>query len=271
MSYQDTRVPPFRRFNTTNIYGNLDKFREKVKGLKQKSVVVIRGLPGTGKTKLADSLSEYGPVFHMRNYLPPPSVNIAEDGSETQKIVYTIDNIKKAHMSMRQDIKRLIANPKFNKPIIVSAPHVYVWELKFYLAVTNQNRCPFVIYECRTLFSNDATKRAEQLSEFNINEMIGEQIQWLAKYKSMSPLLSAQDELLKYLTMPNATKKLANTKSKNNCFCPNVLLNIQLAAWLTHQCEVPIYMDTVWQFIDEWHEITSERELYQCRTPRWGW
>jgi hypothetical protein len=271
MAHQDTRVPDFRKFNTTNIYGNLDKFLEKVKSLKQKAVVIIRGLPGTGKTKLANSLKEYGEVFHMKDYLPTPSVTVAEDGTETQRVVYTIDNMRKAHLSMRHDINRLVTNPKFNKPIIVSAPHVYVWELKYYSAIANQNSCPFVIYECRTLFAKDSTKRAEQLNEFNINDMISQQIQWLTKYKSMSPLLSAQDELLKYLTMPNAAKKLASIKSKNNSFCPNVLLNIQLAAWLTHQCEIPLYMDTVWQFMDEWHEITSQREFYQCRTPRWGW
>jgi hypothetical protein len=271
MAYQDTRIPAFRRFNVTNVFGNLEQFLTKVKGLNQKAVVVIRGLPGSGKTQIANSLKDHAVIFNMKDYLPTPPVTVGEDGTETLKIVYTIDNVKKAHISMRRDINHLVSNPKFNKPIVVSAPHVYAWELKYYLAITNQNQCPFIIYECRTLFSKDSVERSKQLNEFNINKMITEQIQWLTKYKSISQLLPEQNELLKHLTTPNATQKLESIKSKNNSFCPNVLMNIQLASWLTHRCEVPIYMDTIWQFMNEWYEITNERDILKSSTPRWGW
>lgn len=259
MAHQDDRFPVFTRFNVTEVYRDLDKFKERVKGLKR-SIIVLRGLPGTGKTEIANTLP--GKVFNIADY-------ISEDESGN-KHAYTLDNVKKAHLTLRKTIKKLLLDPKFNEPIVVSAPHSYLWELKYYKAISNQNRAPFVIYECRTLFSKENEVCAEQLKEVDINKMIGDIIKWLGTQKQKD-LLPAQRDLVKYLTAPNAIKASQSQKPTNNSFCPTVFLNIQYAAWLTHRCKHNIFMDVVWHYIQEWEEITDEATIFKSNTPRWGW
>lgn len=258
MAHQDDRFPAFVQHNVTEVYRDLDKFKDRVSKLKKGGIVVIRGLPGTGKTEIANSLK--GVVFHVTDFFPRD-----EEGNEQ---AYTLDNIKIAHLALRRKIKNLLYDTKFNDTIIVSAPHAYLWELKYYKAISCQSRLPFIIYECRTLFSKDSEIRAEQLKEANIGPMIDQIIVWLKKQTDNLP---AQKELLKILTTPNGVQVAMKQKPKNNSFCPSVFLNVQYACWLTFQCKHNIFMDVVWHYINEWEEIKDEPSMFKANTPHWGW
>lgn len=263
MAHQDNRLPAFEKHNVTEIYRDQEKLVERVKGLQKGGLIVLRGLPGSGKTKILNKLKETidCETFNMVDYLP-------ETTGDTPT-PYTVDNVKKAHQLIRKKIKKMITNSKSIKPIVVSAPHVYLWELKYYKVISCQLRMPYIIYECRTLFSKKNEERIKQLSEFDISKMINDVKEWLAGQKNK--LLPAQVELLNYLSSPNAVKLSQSKKPVNNSFCPSVFLNIQLAAWLTNRCEHNIFMDLVWQYIVEWEEIKNEESMYKSITPRWGW
>lgn len=261
MAYQDDRLPSFVKHNVTEVYRDLDKFQTRVKELKKRAVVVMRGLPGTGKTKIAEEL-QTGKVIKLTDFF--------DDNMEGNKKAYTIDNVKKAHIAMRKHLKYLFLNPKMNDVVIIVAPHVYMWELKYYKAITNQMNVPFIIYECRTLFSKDNKVRFEQLKDVNVGNTVTEITEWL-KGQKPNDLLPAQKELLNVLLSPNPIDKAKTQKASNNSFCPTVLLNIQYATWLTRRCEHNIFMDVIYHYMMEWNEIIDEATMYKCNTPRWGW
>lgn len=264
MAQQDTRYPPQQKFGVTTVYRDLDLLKKHINDVKKqnvKSLIVIRGLPGSGKTYVSDSL-EGVELFRLTDYLP-------HDNDD--KVMYTSDAMKQSHLKMRKDILRLLRNPKNTTPIVVDAPHVYLWELKFYRVQACQYHTQFMVYECRTLFSRNSEERTKQLADININQILTDIITWLLDQSKKNKLYPSQKQLLNYLIMPNAVQKLSNMKPKTNSFCPSVLLNIQLAAWLTSRSPNNIYMDLVWNMLDEWEEITNDTVLWKCSTPTWGY
>lgn len=252
--------PSNQVFGLTTIYRDINLLKErleKVREQKSKSIVVFRGLPGSDKSNLVNSLDNVN-VFSLTNYL-----------GKNNNSVYSTDDIKKAHTNMRRDIINLLNNEKSLNPIIVDAPHSYLWELKYYRVQSAQHLTQFIVFECRTLFSKNNEIRTKQLADCNINIMIPELIERLSQ-SPKDKLLPSQTKLLYYLTRPNAVKVLENTKSQNNSFCPTVLLNIQLTAWLTSRTN-NINMETIWNMLSEWEEITNDTELWKCKTPTWGY
>lgn len=259
MAHQDNRFPGFKRLNVTELYRDLNKFEERVKKQSTRSLVVLRGLPGSGKTDIANKFTD-AEIFHLDDYIPKGKDDLP---------IYDMANIKLGNLAIRKKINKLLKT-KFNKPIVVNAPHVYLWELKYFKAIACQSNIPLIIYEARTLFSKEAETRAKQLDEININEMIGEVRKWLAVQRKKTVLLETQQRLLDHLHS-GKPEELGKKKDKTNSFCPNILLNIQLAAWLTKRCKQNVFMDTIWHFIQEWEEIQSEESMWKVKTPKWGW
>ena len=185
--------------------------------------------------------------------------------------MYTSESIKKGHTNMRIDIIRHLRDSKNLTPIVVDAPHVYLWELKYYRVQSSQFNTKFIVFECRTLFSKDNEIRSKQLEDINVVKIITDIIEWLKAQPNQNKMLQSQKELLAHLTIPNAVTTLTTMPPKNNSFCPNMLLNIQLAAWLTSRSPNNIYMDLVWNYLDEWEEISNDTELWKCNTPQWGY
>lgn len=264
MAHQDSRFltpkEAFKRLNVTELHRDLSRFTEKVKSLTGKSLVVLRGLPGSDKTQIAKELPNVT-VFNMFEYLPTDK----EDNTN-----YNMANFKVAHQKMRKGISKLIDDPKFKGTILVNAPHVYLWELKYYKAKACQKKMPLIIYEARTLFSKETEERTKQLADINIGDKITELRTWLDTQKERGNFLDTQKRLLAFLYTQNPAKQL-NVKDKTNSFCPSVLLNIQLAAWLSSRCEQNVFMDIIWHLMQEWQEIITEDSMWRTKTPRWGW
>ena len=260
MAHQDNRFPAFKRLNVTELYRDLNKFEERVKNQTTRSVIVIRGLPGSGKTDIANKFTD-AEIFHLDDYMPK-----GKDGTPT----YDMSNIKQGNLAIRKSINKLLKT-KFNKPIVVNAPHVYLWELKYFKAITCQSKIPFIIYEARTLFSKDNETRVQELDEIKVNDTVIELRKWLAGHKNKASLLETQRRLLSHLCSKNPNEELGKKKDKTNSFCPTILLNIQYSAWLAHRCKQNIFMDTVWHFVQEWEEIENEESMWKSKTPRWGW
>ena len=264
MAHQDTRFltpkEAFKNLNGTQLHRDLTRLKESVNKLSNKSLVVLRGLPGSGKAEIAKQFPD-ADVFNVFDYLPV---------DKEDKSICDMPNLKQAHLKMRKQILKLLKDQKFRGTIVVNAPHVYLWELKFYRAQAWQYKVPLLIYEARTLFSKESEERAKQLADININEKIVELRAWLDTQKERGNLLDTQKRLVQLLHCPNPGEKL-NIKDKTSSFCPTVLLNIQLAAWLSHRCEQDVFMDIVWHFIQEWQEITNDESLWKNETPKWGW
>lgn len=261
MAHQDTRFPAYKHLNVTELYRDLNKFEERVKQQTTLALIVLRGLPGNDTNSITSKFPD-AEVFNIDDFLTR-----TKDG----KIIYNIDHIRTAHSLMRKQINKLLFNSKFNKPIIVNAPHSYLWELKYYKAKACQGNMPFIIYEARTLFSTDKDIRLQQLADINVPQIIGNVKTWLIDLKKKSPLLATQEQLLKHLSSTDPVKELGQRKDKTNSFCPSILLNIQLAAWLSSRCEDYIFMDIIWHFMQEWEEITNEESIWKADTPKWGW
>jgi len=264
MAHQDNRYSSKQSFGATTIYRDLNllsKRLDDIRSQNKKSIVVFRGLPGSDKSHLAEALNGVE-LFQLTKYL---------DHDADDKPIYTSENVKKAHLEMRKDIVRLLRNTKNTVPIVVDAPHVYMWELKYYRVQACQYHTEFMVYECRTLFSKTTEVRMAQLAEININNMVTELIQWLTDQNNGDKLSPSQKNLLTQLTTENASTALATTKAKNNSFCPTILLNIQLAGWLTKRSTDNVYMDQVWTMLDEWEEITSDANVWKATTPAWGY
>lgn len=261
---QDTRLPTHQTFNTTQIFRNEALLQAEINKLvqkKQKGLVILRGLPGSGKTEFARKLSNVI-IFSVTSFLAKD-----EDG----KLLYTTESIRKAHQKMKKEIEWTLKTTKSCDPIVVDAPHVYLWELKYYRIQAQQLGYKFMIYEVRTLLPHDATERQQLLNDININKMIGEIVVWLQTQKKRNNLLPSQMKLLSYLTMDNAVEVLKETKSSNDSFMPTILLNIQLVAWLTARSPNGIYMDMVWNMLSEWEEVTSDDDIWRHGSPKWGW
>lgn len=259
----DTRYKKIEKLDVTTVIRCPDLLTTELKKLYDNgkySLVVMRGLPSTGNSEIANKLGGMADVFSLSDYLPK---------NKNGECIY--ENIKSASINMRKDVVKALLK-KHSRHIVVEAPHIYLWEIKYYRIQSYQlGGIPFYIYEQRIVLPVNSEERALLLKNANITQLIQEATKWLVEQKSKTKMLPNQLQLIEYLTTPDAVNKLSTIPSKTKSFLPTVLLNIQLAAYLTSKSPDNVFLDLVWNYMEEWQEIESDRHLWTFPTPKWGY
>lgn len=247
-------MKPYQKLNSTNLYRDETLFLEFLKNLSdQKHLIVVRGLPGSSQSNIIDSLNDSMFLLDINKYL--------EKHNQNQRL---------AHQSMRRDLVKELKS-KDKTPIVVMAPHVFIWELKYYRVQSFQCKCPFTIYESRPSLPENPEELEKLLTDININSLIGETYKILSQ-KNEKELWPSQRKLLKNLSLPNAVATLKQLKTTNPSFEKTELKNIQLCALLTSQMQPATNtIDSVWNALSEWEEITDDTSMWKSETPSWGW
>jgi hypothetical protein len=259
----DTRYKQIEKFELTTVIRSPELLAKELKNLSNNgkyALVVMRGLPASGSSEVASQLGDTVDVYSLTDYLPK---------NKNGDCIY--ENIKNASINMRKDVVRALSK-KHSRHIVVDAPHIYLWELKYYRVQSYQlGGIPFYVYEHRVVLPAKVEERVALLKEAKVTELIQDATKWLVEQKAKTKMLPNQLQLIEYLTTPDAVTKLSTIPSKTKSFLPTVLLNIQLAAYLTSKSANSVFLDLVWNYMEEWQEIVSDRHLWSFPTPKWGY
>mgnify|MGYP005839691283 CR=1 FL=1 len=106
-------------------------------------LIIIRGIPGSGKTTIANEIKKNLPMSHFE----------ADDFFylETGKYNFDPSKIKEAHAWCQKNVREALLN---NQSVIVSNTFVKLWEMKYYIDLAKETGASLKVLRCTKEYKN---------------------------------------------------------------------------------------------------------------------